>query len=337
MFQKAPQFLLAALVCLASVQGAAKSTSRYDAPNPWASADICQMRAEDFLAKAQHPLNLTFNRNAPGPLYTGLCWWHSKMQRAALYLAVFDQPKATKPTSQEATAIFRSLENLESVISIPGFSSWFAFTDSYRTEFYQALGDWEIRESLQLGFLKGLRATGKTDLSMIQKISDEVNDYKRLTFVLLKMPYLEAHSWIVQSMSTHGKHFEMGFIDSNYSSSVNKYQSQGNRYYLTMQNSLQISADSDGKILYNYAWEPEDEIIEFSREKGPAYPSLAGPTPMSLYLQNDNLAFQKMTAAIKAKCGGETPFTLHEKEVVKRKLQKEFERQNWYRPGVPHN
>lgn len=338
MIQKAPHLLLTALLCLASIHGAAKGIVKFDDPNPGASGDICQMTAEDFLAKAAHPGNLTANANASGPLNTGLCWWHSKMQRAAIYLAVFDRPAQPRPTQAEAIQIFKQLRDYKAVVSIPGFIDWNEFTEAFRLEFYQVLGHWEIQESLRLGFVQGLRAEVPTSTQMLQKISDEVNDYKRVTFLLLKMRYLEAHSWLVQSMDLKGSDFKMDFIDSNWSNHVTVYESHENTYRYSKHNGLHKEVDvATGFRKYRYAWQPDEDVSSYPREKGLIYPKTSGPAPMSLYLQNDNLFFQKVVSAIKAKCGGETPFTLHEKDVVKRKIQKEFERQNWYRPGVPHN
>lgn len=59
--------------------------------------------------------------------------------------------------------------------------------------------------------------------------------------------------------------------------------------------------------------------------------------PMSLHLQNDNSDFLKMTKAIREHCGGETAFTLHEKQVRADKEKRAFDQINWWRPGAPHN
>jgi hypothetical protein len=327
MIKNTAQFLLIASLCLGSLQAAAKAPLGYNDPNPMASANICQMKAEDFLEKAEHPGNLTQNSNADGPLYTGLCWWHTKMQRAALYLAVFDQPNKPKPTQQEAYDIFAKLRDLEEVVSIPGFKNWSEFTAAFRVEFYQMLAHWEVRDVVQLQFLKGIRASGATDISTLQKISDEVNDYKRLTFVLLKWPMIPAHSWIVQSFERQGAEIKVGFIDSNIPQSINQYDSKGNAYQIFDHTGYD---SEEGR----YLWSPVGRLHGFPEETG--FVSYS-KTPITFYLQNDNLDFQKISNAVQRHCGQETPFTLHEKEVVKRKIQKEFERQNWYRPGSSHN
>jgi hypothetical protein len=338
MIKTTAQILLTAALCLASVQGAAQAPIvGYDEPNPLASADICKMRAEDFLVKAQHPSNLTSNFNAAGPLGTGLCWWHSKMQRAAIYLAVFDQPEMPKPTKAEALHIFAMLRDLKEVVSIPGFQNWFDFTAAFHDEFYQILGHWEIRDTVQLEFLKGVRIQS-TSPETLQKISQEVNDYKRLTFLLLKMDSLSAHSWLAQSFELEGTNFNIGFIDSNIPSNVNRYETKLNRYSIQMHTGLQETTDSvTGLTSRRYLYPPTENTISYPQNKGLVYPDKSGGIPIGLFVQNDNLDFQKISDAVKAHCGGETPFTLHEQEVVKLKLQREFERQNWYRPGVPHN
>jgi hypothetical protein len=348
MIKSAAQFLLTATLCLASVQDAALAATLqssaeasivgYDDPNPFASAEICQMKAEDFLAKAEHPSNLTSNFNDDGPLGTGLCWWHTKMQRAALYLAVFDGPDQPLPTREEALQIFAKLRDLKEVVSIPGFKNWFDFTQAFHDEFYQILGQWEIQDSMQLQFWKGVRALKTTDAATLKNISLEINEYKRLTFVLLKMPYFEAHSWLAQSFELEGTDFKIGFIDSNSPSHVNQYESKGNNYMFQTHNGFETTTDpKTGLTSGRYLWPAKKESKSFPNKKGLVVPIGRDGKSMTFYLQNDNLDFQKITAAVKTHCGGETPFTLHEKEVVKLKVQREFERQNWYRPGVPHN
>lgn len=346
MIKNTAQILLVASLCLASIQGAAQAPNvgaaqapgvRYDDPNPFASADICQMKADDFLTKAAHPLNLMANYNADGPLGTGMCWWHSKMQRAAIYLAIFDRPDLPKPTTAEALNIFAKLRDLKEVVSIPGFANWFDFSNAYKTEFYQILGHWEVRDTLQLQFLKGIRST-EANPEMLKKISQEVNDYKRLTFLLLKMPLLEAHSWLAQSFELNGADFEVGFIDSNSPHNVNNYKSKGNVFLYQEHSGVEENIDPvTGQITRRYLWEAKENKKSYPRSEGMVYPSVRRPKSVALYLQNDNLDFQNITAAVKAYCGAETPFTLHEKEVAKLKLQREFERQNWYRAGNPHN
>ena len=332
------QLALVVSLCLGSLQAAAKAPVGYDEPNPFAAADICQMRAEDFLAKAEHPSNLTSNHNTDGNLGTGLCWWHSKLQRSALYLTVFDQPDQPKPTRAEALHILAKLRDLKEVVSVPGFKNWFDFSLAYSHEFYQILNHWEMRDIAQLQFLKGIRALKETDQVMLQKISDEMNDYKRLTFVLLKRPLFDAHSWILQSFQLEGSDFKAEFIDSNYPAHVNQYESKENVYKIQKHNGFKTDVDPETGIKSgHYLWPATVDIKAFPEEKGLVYPAGKGPVAMTLYLQNDDVDFQKIASAIQSRCGDETPFTLHEKEVVKRKVQKEFERQNWYRPGVPHN
>lgn len=338
MIKNTAQFLLIASLCLGSLQAAANTLIGYDDPNPLASADICKMKAEDFLAKAEHPSNLTSNRNAAGNLGTGLCWWHTKLQRAALYLAVFDQPDSPKPTKAEALHILAKIRDLKEVVSIPGFKNWFDFTFDYHDEFYQILNHWEVRDIAQLQFLKGVRVLQAMDPSMLQKISDEVNEYKRLTYLMVKLPMLGAHSWIAQSFQLEGTEFKIGYIDSNYASHINRYESNGNIYRIQGHNGFESKVDPvTGVRTGRYLWPATEDIKAFPESKGLAFPLRNKVEPMMFYLQNDNLDFQKISNAVQRHCGQETPFTLHEKEVVKRKIQKEFERQNWYRPGTVHN
>lgn len=327
-------FILTSLFCLASLQSAAEALSTKQ-DNPFASKSVCEMQAEDFLAKAGLSGNLTQPFNIDGPLNTGMCWWHSKLQRAAIYLAVFDRPNEPRPTSEEAKQIFRDLTQLTKVISIPGFRDWYHFTDVFRLEFYEVLGDWEISETLRLEFVKGLRALKPTDTFELQKISREVNEYKRVTFVLLKMPWLEAHSWLVTSYNGTAKNFEISFLDSKWPSGVQSFKSIDNSYvineaYVT----TRLSHGPDGQSVSVPVWEQTTESSKNPQAQGLVDRS---SYPISLYVQNDNNDFLKITNAIRNHCGQETAFTLHEKQVRAKKEQRAFDQINWWRPGVSHN
>ena len=325
-------FILGALFCLISLQSGAEPRPYNE--NPFAAKSVCEMNPEDFQAKAGHSGNLTQPQNEPGPLNTGMCWWHSKLQRAAIYLAVFDRPQDPRPTSEEAKQIFKDLSQLKTVVSIPGFTDWFHFTTAFRSEFYEVLGDWEIHETLRLEFVKGLRALKPMDSYQWQQINREVNEYKRVTFLFLKMPDVRTHSWLVNSVTGSIENFQMSFIDSTYSSGLQSYKSQGNEYVITEALHYTRSTNTPNGAI-------SEPSVRYETSKK-AYPEAnglvdTGGRSMSLYVQNDNTDFLKITEAIRKHCGGDTAFTLHEKEVRAKKEQRAFDQINWWRPGVPHN
>ncbi len=81
--------------------------------------------------------------NASGSWNTGLCWWHSRFQRAAVYLVDF-APDLPRPTPAEAKLLFRQITNFMP-ISVPGFATLPAFTSSYPQELEDVLSEWQRR------------------------------------------------------------------------------------------------------------------------------------------------------------------------------------------------
>lgn len=65
---------------------------------------------------ASNPNLLAFG-NSGGLLRNGVCWWHSRFTRAALYLVYFE-PSKPKPDARTARKAIRSLMNADRVVEI---------------------------------------------------------------------------------------------------------------------------------------------------------------------------------------------------------------------------
>jgi len=70
-------------------------------------------------------------RNPPGSLNTGLCWMHSRYQRAASYLANF-RPERPRPGRAEGERLVRQLIRRDAVVEIPGYRDLKEFSTEYR-------------------------------------------------------------------------------------------------------------------------------------------------------------------------------------------------------------
>ena len=70
-------------------------------------------------------------RNPPGTFNTGLCWFHSRYQRAATYLANF-RPDLPKPSRARGAALARRIMDLDSVVEIPGYRDLSQFSAMYQ-------------------------------------------------------------------------------------------------------------------------------------------------------------------------------------------------------------
>lgn len=93
------------------------------------------------------PRFITRIANSRGDWNLGLCWWHSRMQRAAVYLVDFD-PTAKKATKAEAKVIFAKLSHFEPVV-LPGYQSFANFSYDFKDEFTAELSRWQKRTTFE--------------------------------------------------------------------------------------------------------------------------------------------------------------------------------------------
>jgi hypothetical protein len=79
--------------------------------------------------------------NPSGKWKTGLCWWHSRLHRAAAYLAEFD-PNGKKPDSAQAMRIYQAITSFMPVV-IPGYESLADFNRAHASELEEVLSAWQ--------------------------------------------------------------------------------------------------------------------------------------------------------------------------------------------------
>jgi hypothetical protein len=71
-------------------------------------------------------LNTLDFTNPPGHFNAGLCWWHSRFQRNAFYLATYS-PDSPRPNESQAKEIIAKIINGDEVVEIPGFENMNSF------------------------------------------------------------------------------------------------------------------------------------------------------------------------------------------------------------------
>ncbi|RYZ82914.1 MAG: hypothetical protein EOP06_20890 [Proteobacteria bacterium] len=265
---------------------------------------LCEMTSEDFQAKARSILSITDFRNSSGPMRTGLCWWHTKLQRASLYLAVFNQPMQAKPTRVQAMQILQNLAQLKSVQSIPGYNNWNQFTRDYAKEVEFYLGRWEMTDTLQMQFVKGIRFNQGTTKAALAEIEKQVLVYKRIPYVMTKLKGFEAHSWLVTEVS-QDLPLTYRVIDSNFNPLPIFYEPYSDTTHAKYPRDESYSTRS-GRTEKTAA---SDRVqMSFYGDRG----------PMTFYMQNEK-DFEAMSSAISRHCHSETPFTVFEKQIRLRK------------------
>lgn len=153
-----------------------------------------------------------------------VCWWHSRLQRAAAYLSVH-LPHKEKPTHSQVEQILHALIDSERVVEIPGYSNFYDFTKENESIIQNFLNDWQFRETfLNFSWVRGL--SGKSELSADQ-LSDRMDEIyyhveilKRATYVKLQKGGFPAHALLILSLQPKDDGYSVKFIDSNFPGST---------------------------------------------------------------------------------------------------------------------
>lgn len=155
----------------------------------------------------------------------GVCWWHSRFQRAAWYLARF-APEKSRPTAREARALIRRIVARNEVVEIPGFSDLRRFTSAYRAELQRELDAWQIRDGvLNQAYLRGLSGQSRfRDAAKMKARMDAVyaavvaaRPRGDVVWLMLQMAGIVSHASLVSTMSAEADGgYVLAVVDSNH-------------------------------------------------------------------------------------------------------------------------
>ena len=166
--------------------------------------------------------------NKGGLFDIGVCWWHSRFQRNAAYLALF-QPKLDKPGEDEVRKLIRDIRYGDRVVEIPGYTNLYDFSRKYSKLIQEELENWQHYDTFILQqWVKGI--SGKTEVlakdlkKIMHSLYLSVNE-GNIVFQKLQLVGPIAHSWLVIDMKEHPKKdgYELFVVDSNFPTSTRLY------------------------------------------------------------------------------------------------------------------
>jgi len=178
--------------------------------------------------------NMSF-RNSGGIANGGVCWWHSRFVRSALYLTYY-RPELTKPTKEEVVTIVKAIRKGKEVIMIPGFSNFTEFSWQYQ-EFIQAeLENWQITDGVVLQqWAVGLYGSHEVSSKKMKKKMDKLYKYvvggNNIAYEKLQIKGITAHAWLVTDMRKTAKGYELYVIDSNYNYAQTYHYKEGDKSF----------------------------------------------------------------------------------------------------------
>lgn len=171
--------------------------------------------------------NLMSFKNHGGIRNGGVCWWHSRFQRAALYLTHYN-PSAEKPDLATARQIIRTIRNANDIVEIPGFINFLEFSTHFKNEIQNELEAWQRFESLRFTWIRGLRGSTHVSAEWMKQLMDnlyqETEVEGNISFQKLQMKGITAHAWLVVSMKKFDNGYDLEIIDSNHQNMTKIYQ-----------------------------------------------------------------------------------------------------------------
>lgn len=173
----------------------------------------------------------------------GVCWWHSRFQRAAWYLADF-HPEKPKPSDREATRIIHRFAHLEGVIEVPGYSDFSSFSKDFEPLIQRELNQWQIRDGfINQAWIRGLsRKSEYNPRRAAQVMAKLYEDYlgdrskNHVPWVKLQMPGLVAHAALILSIVRDAEaNYTIEAVDSNFPDEIKTWNfEQGDTHIETI-------------------------------------------------------------------------------------------------------
>lgn len=186
---------------------------------PAFGSDICSRTPAEFQRMIFDPNNRLAFANDGGLLDGGVCWWHSRFQRAANYLAVF-RPDLPKPTEDEAFFLVFRLTQMNRVVEIPGYANLHEFSSDFerviqeRLEFWQAW-DGFFNQAWIRGLSGGTRMRAGKMAARMDRLYQEVEGSHRIVFQMLQLEGITSHSWLVAGVTKIANGYLLHIVDSN--------------------------------------------------------------------------------------------------------------------------
>ncbi len=166
------------------------------------------------------PANRIGFKNQGGLFGGGVCWWHSRIQRSATYLASFD-PSLPRPTSAQAKSLVRSLRAMNEIVTTPGYHDLKMFSLNHQKEIQSVLNDWQRDDGfLNFQWIRGI--SGKSSLSpekMELRMEKLYNAFKRTPIPLWFMAQVKgitSHAFLLLDMRPTADGHYLEVVDSNY-------------------------------------------------------------------------------------------------------------------------
>jgi hypothetical protein len=193
-------------------------------------ASVCERTNQDIVDALKHSDSRIAFKNNGGLFNGGVCWWHSRLQRSSAVLAYYS-PEKNKPSAYQVSIILGRLRNMNSIVEIPGFENFEAFTAYFQTDVQAELEKWQkIDGFLNHQWIRGLSGNYQLPSQTLQNHMDKLYQAFKVSphpiWIMAQMKGIESHSFLVMDMSENGHGYDLSVIDSNKPKSIRKINYQ---------------------------------------------------------------------------------------------------------------
>lgn len=191
---------------------------------------FCADRQDKNFVKelASDPVNLMTFSNHGGIANGGVCWWHSRFQRNALYLTVF-KPELDRPSQSEARDIIKQIRHAKNIVVIPGYNNFAEFSEENEALIQRELEKWQKGDGiLRFAWVKGLQGDPKVSPEKMKQLMDQIYEdvevKNNIAYNKLQIPGIDAHAWLVVHMEKVEGGYDLEILDSNFPRETTIYQ-----------------------------------------------------------------------------------------------------------------
>lgn len=215
---------------LATTAALAFSFSAFGSISPSQSVEqFCSDRSSPSFSKdlTQNSANLMAFQNRGGLANGGVCWWHSRFQRNALYLTLY-APAEDRPTKAEAEKIIDKIRSGKEIVEIPGFRNFREFSYTHQKEIQRVLEKWQKSDGVvKFNWVIGLSGENIVSAEKMKEMMDELYQYVEvegnIAYEKLQIKGITAHAWLVVNMKAVDGGYDLQIIDSNFNSQTMVY------------------------------------------------------------------------------------------------------------------
>ena len=181
--------------------------------------ELCNRGPNEIQKMLQDPKNRIPFENEGGISNGGVCWWHSRLLRSAIYLTRFN-PKGRRPTPSEAAEIIRDLIHFRGVVTISGFENFRQFSSAFRKEMQHQLNQWQVRDGfVNQRWVTGLSGKPSLPADKLAAHMDSVYETFQVEgpglFLMLQVPGIASHAYLVSDMKPTAGGYQILAVDSN--------------------------------------------------------------------------------------------------------------------------